>query len=328
MSEIIHFTLNTNDASSTNQYNTIITWNNIDIRNIISERLCQKYDAFNITCKCLLSNVMPIDNSSQFASHGKYNCAVMSGLPWMCSNYSTKTKTRTQQAVIMCTDHRNETNLAPTAQLNSEFMACTFSTPVKTNVEITITFNQINGAGSVSVAGGGTNVFPTMLFMFTITPCVTSIDWCSILYLPNTAYTIDTFGTTLTCSNLSMRELLGDLYDLYDYFTIDLVSAIGSIRGVTINDNSRAATLLMSGLEFVSCLQNETLATFNYSNVNSGSDPFIYNDGVMDRVVFRKRPGRFDLKLIYWSIQTQQIMQIDSGSISPAYFIFRISPIR
>ena len=66
-----------------------------------------------------------------------------------------------------------------------------------------------------------------------------------------------------------MRALLGELYDLYDKFTIDLYSAEGSQTGATIDNNSRACTLKLFGLEFVDCPTNE-IAMLDFTGVGNG----------------------------------------------------------
>ena len=77
----------------------------------------------------------------------------------------------------------------------------------------------------------------------------------------------DQFRTTFTWYNINLRNLLGDLYNQYDYFNLSLISlssSVGSAAGGAGSADDRLVYIKLGGLPFIG--QN-----YNQKSGNSGA---------------------------------------------------------
>ena len=79
--------------------------------------------------------------------------------------------------------------------------------------------------------------------------------------------TADTLGTTFTWNNINLRVLLGDLYDQYDRFSLNLntVATSKSPQYATDTEGERCTYITIAGLPWV----NNTYSVSSNSNSNS-----------------------------------------------------------
>ena len=78
------------------------------------------------------------------------------------------------------------------------------------------------------------------------------------------------FRTSFTWNNINLRTLLGDMYDMYDYFNLDIVQIASNLSttatfGTTAAD--RNIIVKISGLPFI----NQTYTTKTGNNTNSAT---------------------------------------------------------
>jgi hypothetical protein len=149
-----------NTKGSVNQSRTSMTWNAINMRNILGN-LYDKYELFNIelvgfSAYQVLSNFGVTDNDRNVIFK-------MSGLDWVYNTYDTNTFNTTNQAIVGCQRFATQTNVFNAS--NTRRMTSTFRK--NQIVNITITLNTI--MGTLPNMNPNT-VFPSMNFGFIITP--------------------------------------------------------------------------------------------------------------------------------------------------------------
>ena len=78
--------------------------------------------------------------------------------------------------------------------------------------------------------------------------------------------TADTLGTTFTWNNINLRVLLGDLYDQYDRFNLNLNTvATGKSGSYSGGEDERANYITITGLPWV----NNTYSVSSSGNTNA-----------------------------------------------------------
>ena len=78
--------------------------------------------------------------------------------------------------------------------------------------------------------------------------------------------TVDQYGTSFTWNNINLRVLLGDMYDQYDRFNLNLntiATGFADVIGATTND--RCTYVTIGGLPWTNITYNQTAN----SNLNS-----------------------------------------------------------
>ena len=148
-----------NDIGSINNLRTEMTWFNINLRNIIGEKLFNKYEVFNLKLSAI-SN----PNIATFGSLANDSCVTfyISGLNWLNSSYNVIRHTNTGEVAL------GNTNLASgvsSTLFNNSFMA-TFSKTETAN----ITIKYISCLGIPPRPNATATLFPRMAFYFTIIP--------------------------------------------------------------------------------------------------------------------------------------------------------------
>lgn len=150
----------TNMVGSINQYRTSITWNTINIRNLLGE-LYNHYEIFNIQ---LVSAGYETGTTLYGATaDDRAVQIVMSGLDWVYSNYNISTGNMTTETVMQGVIYEGQavSSVGNIASLR----CCTFRKCITTD----ITINLYTLLGTYPDMNIGT-IFPQLSFTFLITP--------------------------------------------------------------------------------------------------------------------------------------------------------------
>jgi hypothetical protein len=142
----------------TNNDKTLLTWNNINLRNLLGD-MYEQFDFFNISLKfiSMTSSTGIGSNSSAFSIHIR-----MSGLPWVNNSYTVKSGFNNQYCVI------GAFRLLPNNIVNRLYdnNIFTFGKDSGTcNITIDFLKNADDKVPDMVNSGG----FPSFLFMFDIT---------------------------------------------------------------------------------------------------------------------------------------------------------------
>ena len=114
--------------------------------------------------------------------------------------------------------------------------------------------------------------------------------------LTNIKGSISEFRTTITWNAINIKNLLGELYNHYDLFNIQLVNtgwALSPAYGVTAND--RGVNVVMSGLDWTynnyntltGNMTNECIVGVQFLNPPMAANVGVYN-GLLQNATFRK----------------------------------------
>jgi hypothetical protein len=151
-----------NIAGTISQYRTSITWNAVNIQNIIGRDLYAKYDIFNIQMSAAGYSI----GTTVYGTTADDRCVnfAMSGLDWQGSNYNVVTLNKTNESIMNCAIYGGQatSNVGNMSQIlpNISFRKC-----ITTN----ITINLYTVLGVPPNTNIGT-MFPQMSFTFIITP--------------------------------------------------------------------------------------------------------------------------------------------------------------
>lgn len=149
-----------NEKGSINQYRTSITWNAVNMKNILGS-LYDKYDLFNLEVR-YSSNPIP---TTAFGVTDDDRCIVfkMAGLDWVFNTYDTASGNTTSEAIISSQRFSNQTttlNFIGTRKITSTF---------RKSITANITINLYNVEGVPPNMNVNT-IWPQLIFAFNITP--------------------------------------------------------------------------------------------------------------------------------------------------------------
>lgn len=149
-----------NSVGSVNQYRTSITWNAVNIKNILGS-LYDNYELFNLEIRSI-SNPIPTTLFG-VTDNDRAITFKMSGLDWVFNTYDTSSGNTTNQAIIGNQRFSNQTTTLNTVGIRR--MTTTFRKCITAN--ITINLYNINNAPPDMNAG---TIWPQLIFAFKITP--------------------------------------------------------------------------------------------------------------------------------------------------------------
>ena len=146
----------TTNIGTANQYGTVLTWNNINLRVVLGD-MYDKYDRFNLNL-----NTIATGNASSVGSSTDDRCTyiTVSGLPWTNNTYNQKTGSNTNATVIAsCFFNQN-------TQTTQYFYGNNTSTFSKNQdvCNITISLLRISDSAIPQTP----SAFPNMIFIFDI----------------------------------------------------------------------------------------------------------------------------------------------------------------
>ena len=100
---------------------------------------------------------------------------------------------------------------------------------------------------------------------------MTELEQCFFyLHSGNATTNLNNLGSTLTFSNINIKELLGDLYDKYNKVKI-VLNGFSNFNATTVSN--RFVLIRMTGLDWVNCLEYgtnlTTIATLGAAQVGS-----------------------------------------------------------
>lgn len=150
-----------NIRGSISQYRTSLTWNSINIQNIIGRDMYALYDTFNIemvsaeyAVGTTVYGMTADDLCIQFG---------MSGLDWVGSNYSIVTLNKSAEAIVGATQYGGQA----VADVNTFLYrpVCTFRKCITTNISISL-YTVLGIPPNMNVG----SIYPQMSFAFIVTP--------------------------------------------------------------------------------------------------------------------------------------------------------------
>ena len=146
----------TTNIGTANQYGTVLTWNNINLRVVLGD-MYDKYDRFNLNLNTIATGVA--GNYGGTADE-RSNYVLISGLPWTNNTYNQSTNSNTNSTVIA------SIYIQPNAQTTQYFYGNNTSTFSKNQdvCNITISFLRINDGLAPNV----TIAYPKIIFIFDI----------------------------------------------------------------------------------------------------------------------------------------------------------------
>lgn len=171
----VNFTLNTSDISasdtvgdyplantkgSINQYRTSITWNAVNIKNILGT-LYDKYELFNLEIRSVGSPIPP--TLFGVTDNDRTLTLKMSGLDWVFNSYDTNSGNTVNEAII-----GNRRFNSQTAQ-NNIIIGQRLITTFRKCITANITINLYNVDGTLPNMNVNT-IFPQQIFVFKIIP--------------------------------------------------------------------------------------------------------------------------------------------------------------
>lgn len=123
--------------------------------------------------------------------------------------------------------------------------------------------------------------------------------------------TVDQFGTSFTWNNINLRVLLGDMYDKYDRFNLNLNTIATGVPAANIGTtgDDRCCYVTMSGLPWVNNTYNQqsgsnnnssVIATFLFSQ-NTQAYQYYYGNNTS---TFRKNQEMVNLNISFLKIST------------------------
>jgi hypothetical protein len=142
-----------------------------------------------------------------------------------------------------------------------------------------------------------------------------------------------------TFNNFNLKNMLGDLYDKYDYFYLNLVSLSNSLSYALAagNYNTIAVNVKVSGFNFINTdfnIKNSnytntaTLGTFILKTTsNTATIPSITYWNDTSAVMFKKSPENFDI-IVYFTqlLDDKAIAEFGASNYPFIQFYFEITP--
>ena len=171
----VNFTLKTSDIStsdvvgdyplsnsigSINQYRTSITWNAVNIKNILGS-LYDQHELFNLEIRSVGSPIPP--TLFGITDNDRMLTIKMAGLDWVFNTYDTIYGHQTSEAIIG--NRRFNSQTAPNNIIINQRLITTFRKCITAN----ITINLYNIFDIPPEMNAGT-IFPQQIFVFKITP--------------------------------------------------------------------------------------------------------------------------------------------------------------
>lgn len=149
----------------------------------------------------------------------------------------------------------------------------------------------------------------------------------------NSAGTSSTRRTNMTWTNISFRNLLGDMWDKYENFNISLSQVVMDGNGVSTNINATSSNLMLNiwlgGLPLVNGFYDTaTDLTTNNALIgcvqNSQFGNIIFNG--LNSLTFNKNSECVNINIYYTSVAGASQSQLEAlgGTYNVACFIFQI----
>lgn len=149
-----------NEKGSINQYRTSMTWNAVNMKDILGE-LYNQYDLFNI--ELIVFSAAQILGNFGVTDNDRNVIFKMAGLDWVYNTYDTTSFNTKNEAIVGCHRFASQTNVFNASNIRR--MTSTFRKNQIVNITITLT----TIFGTLPEMNVNT-VFPNMNFGFIITP--------------------------------------------------------------------------------------------------------------------------------------------------------------
>lgn len=149
-----------NSVGSINQYRTSITWNAVNIKNILGS-LYDNYELFNLEVRSI-TNPIPTTLFG-VSDNDRAITFKMAGLDWVFNTYDTSSGNTVNEAIFTNQRFTNQTTTLNTVGIRR--MTTTFRKCITAN--ITISLYNVNDVPPNMNVG---TIWPQMIFGFKITP--------------------------------------------------------------------------------------------------------------------------------------------------------------
>ena len=330
--QIANFQLRTNEGVLNGGYNNTCTWN-VDMSKVLGE-MYDKYEYFNLTLKCIAWDVLPAGVSSSGTT--RLSTYYMTGLNWVNCNYDTLTNQLRDRSCIGTAyfhDYLNATNSL--IYNNPENVVNTFCKSSTSVTDLTIAVYNIFNNSLAQMGAAGSRSLPLCIYDFCVTPCKDDSERFALLTLYEGV--TSNSGATQTFNNINFKLLLGELWDKYDTYWVDLVDLQASpfTGGFAVNANSVVATVELTGLTPVVNRNDKVVILgtvafdiarsyiiFNSSNNFSGRVIETENKTVV------KINEMNDIVINFDSIVTNNIITVTSGNMGKPVFQLLFRPVK
>ena len=149
-----------NSVGSINQYRTSITWNAVNIKNILGS-LYDNYELFNLEVRSI-TNPIPT-TAFGVTDNDRAITFKMAGLDWVFNTYDTSSGNTVNEAIFSNSRFSNQTTSLN--QVGIRRMTTTFRKCITANITISL-YNIDSEPPNMNVG----TIWPQMIFAFKITP--------------------------------------------------------------------------------------------------------------------------------------------------------------
>lgn len=292
---IATFTLSTYNANSNNGSGTQYTWNNINMEAILGQ-LFYKYEFFTLS----LVSIAMTSNGNALSGHDRNFYITMTGLQWENSSYYWNEKTNKIEAGIGCISPQTFLTSSPEIITMSEDVRIAFNKG-SSITDLTINLYKIYD-GTQTIATGTPALFPNTIFIFKIIPVP------EYKYIPASLFFASHRGNNIGQANsvptvyagYSLKTALGNLWDKWDIFEIELVRfAIDGTSAPSANNSS--AEIQLKGLPYINPSNYDITANAacfgHLTNVSGVS--YHFNGNSMFKNYFSKHFTTVDITISY-----------------------------
>lgn len=338
ITETANFTLSTQSPLYTPTINsnyTFITFNNVDLKNIMGE-MFDKYDLFVLKPISISTFGTVTYTSGSQAGVVNWN---MRGLDWTNINYEF---TPNQQKWSNIFNFLLSSSSSTVNYFNrNNGYGYTFRKSSRiVNLDLCLVQSQALGVGE-SYIPASTDIYSNFTMCFTIEPvikgvCNESAFWG---FNANTSQTqiqrvLSNGNKTYNYPNFDMKTLCKEFWDYHEDFEIQMYAYNSRGPGTVTGDNT-LANIELTGLNFVNNLSKQSLSYVNKSAIVSvmkfgvsGSDHICYTPFANHCVQFKKSSDRVNLTLNIKNVDNTGLSAFTQNTTATQYFLlFNIRPI-
>lgn len=141
----------------------------------------------------------------------------------------------------------------------------------------------------------------------------------------------DATNTSFTWFNLNLRQILGDMWDKYTIFNLNLVEICSAETDVSITGDLQTVILQIKGLPWINCNYDSKLKCItNTSTLSSYTFVTGYTDSksyTNNSISFSKQQEQADITIFYRNVNTGQVSSISATNYPNITLIFNITGI-
>lgn len=223
-----------------------LTFQNVNLKDIIGTNLWNKYDFFSLSLIAVPSGYQHQAVTHATADTG--NTIYMSGLNWINCNYNYANKTNRTRAMIGTMIENNTDTVINWQYQRQNETNCNLFSKGNNIVDIRIELFRTK-SGVLNFPTNAGFIFPQMVLFFCIQPVKLENVFSSI----NLATTdVAVSGSRYKWSSYDIKTSIGELWNYYETFNLELTQIIHELNSATtINSNGASVMVCINGLPFV-----------------------------------------------------------------------------